>query len=131
MKRVVGVGGIFFKSPDPKRLQAWCRDHLGLEVTEWGGVAFGLDEQLKTNPNAAVVWSPFAHNTQYFAPSSSSFMVNYRVEDLHAVIAALRAEGCEVMDKVDESEYGKFGWVVDPDGNKLELWEPPPAKAAT
>ncbi len=131
MKRVVGVGGIFFKSPDPKRLQGWYRDHLGLEVTEWGGVAFGLDEQLKTNPNAAVVWSPFAQDTQYFAPGSSSFMVNYRVEDLHAVIAALRAEGCEVMDKIDESEYGKFGWVVDPDGNKLELWEPPPATPKT
>jgi predicted enzyme related to lactoylglutathione lyase len=128
MKRVVGVGGIFFKSPDPKRLQAWYQQHLGIDVSEWGGVSFGLDEQLKTNPNAAFIWSPFAHDTQYFAPSTASFMINYRVEDLHAVIAALRAEGCNVMEKVDESEYGKFGWVVDPDGNKLELWEPPPAK---
>jgi len=126
MKRVVGGGGIFFKSPDPKRLQARYRDHLGLEVAEWGGVAFGLDEQLKTNPNAVVVWSPFAHDTSYFEPSTASFMINYRVEDLHALLKQLREEGCQVMDKVDESEYGKFGWVVDPDGNKLELWEPPP-----
>jgi predicted enzyme related to lactoylglutathione lyase len=127
MKRVVGVGGIFFKSPDPKRLQAWYQEHLGTDVSEWGGVSFGLDEQLKNNPNAALIWSPFAQDTQYFAPGTASFMINYRVEDLHAVIAALRAEGCNVMEKVEESEYGKFGWVVDPDGNKLELWEPPPA----
>ncbi|MFN5191259.1 MAG: VOC family protein, partial [Burkholderiales bacterium] len=77
-------------------------------------------------PNAVVVWSPFAHDTSYFEPSTASFMINYRVEDLHALLKQLREEGCQVMDKVDESEYGKFGWVVDPDGNKLELWEPPP-----
>lgn len=127
MKRVVGVGGIFFKSLDPKRLQAWYRDHLGLNVAEWGGVAFGLDDQLRTNPNAAVVWSPFAQDTAYFEPSTASFMVNYRVEDLHALLKTLRQEGCQVIDKFEESDYGKFGWVVDPDGNKLELWEPPPA----
>ncbi|MFY8062822.1 MAG: VOC family protein, partial [Usitatibacteraceae bacterium] len=85
-------------------MQARYRDHLGLEVAEWGGVAFGLDEQLKTNPNAVVVWSPFAHDTSYFEPSTASFMINYRVEDLHALLKQLREEGCQVMDKVDESE---------------------------
>jgi catechol 2,3-dioxygenase-like lactoylglutathione lyase family enzyme len=71
------------------------------------------------------VWSPFAADTAYFAPSPASFMINYRVEDLHALLALLRAEGVTVDDKVDESEHGKFGWVVDPEGNKLELWQPP------
>ncbi|MFN7222242.1 MAG: VOC family protein [Burkholderiales bacterium] len=130
MKRVVGIGGIFFKSPDPAALAAWYKRHLGIAVEEWGGAAFRLDPQLRDNPNAATVWSPFKQDTTYFAPSTSTFMVNYRVEDLHGVIAALRAEGCQVDEKVEESEFGKFGWVVDPDSNKLELWEPPAAPAA-
>ena len=71
------------------------------------------------------IWSPFKGDTDYFAPSAAPFMVNYRVDDLHALLAALRSEGCDVVDKVEESEYGKFGWVMDPEGNKLELWEPP------
>jgi predicted enzyme related to lactoylglutathione lyase len=129
MKRVVGIGGIFFKSADPAALAAWYKRHLGFAVEDWGGVAFRADEQLRENPNAAVVWSPFKQDTSYFAPSTSSFMVKYRVEDLHAVLAALRAEGCQVDEKVEESEFGKFGWVVDPDGNKLELWEPPAPSA--
>src|SRR5262249_35461515 len=79
------------------------------------------------NPNAAgmTLWNPFKDDTSYFAPSAAPFMVNFRVADLHALLAALREEGCEVQDKVDESEFGKFGWVMDPEGNKLELWEPP------
>jgi predicted enzyme related to lactoylglutathione lyase len=71
------------------------------------------------------VWSPFKADTSYFEPSQASFMINYRVDDLHAVLAALRSEGCNVVDKVEESEFGKFGWVIDPEGNKLELWQPP------
>jgi predicted enzyme related to lactoylglutathione lyase len=128
MNRVVGIGGIFFKSKDPKALAAWYQKHLGVPVEEWGGAGFRLDDQLKNNPNAAVVWSPFAADTQYFAPSSASFMVNYRVEDLRALVAVLREEGCQVDDKVEESEYGIFGWVVDPEGNKVELWQPPAPK---
>lgn len=127
MNRVLGIGGIFFKSKDPAALAAWYKKHLGVPVEEWGGAGFKLDEQFRSNPNAAVVWSPFAADTKYFAPSEASFMVNYRVEDLHALVKVLREEGCNVVDKVDESEYGKFGWVIDPEGNKLELWEPPPA----
>ena len=124
MKRVTGIGGVFFKAKDPKALGAWYRRHLGLNVEEWGGVAFRWAED---NPNGAgtTIWRPFNEDTSYFAPSASSFMVNFRVADLHALLAALRAEGCEVQDKVDESEYGKFGWVLDPEGNKVELWEPP------
>jgi catechol 2,3-dioxygenase-like lactoylglutathione lyase family enzyme len=125
MKRVTGIGGIFFKSRDPKALGAWYRKHLGIDVGEWGGTVFqwkGPD-----NPEGAgtTVWSPFAADTKYFEPSTSSFMINYRVEDLSALLAVLRAEGVTVDDRVEESEQGKFGWATDPDGNKVELWQPP------
>ena len=124
MKRVTGIGGIFIKSPDTARLREWYRTHLGLNVEGWGGVAFHWAED---NPNGkgTTVWSPFQADTTYFAPSTSSFMINFRVADLHALLAQLRAEGCDVVDKVEESEFGKFGWVMDPEGNKLELWQPP------
>ena len=125
MKRVTGIGGIFFKARDPKALADWYRVHLGIDVQAWGGAAF--DWVSPDNPSGAgtTAWSLFAQDSSHFAPSAASFMVNYRVADLHALLAALRAEGCNVQDKVDESEYGKFGWVVDPEGNKVELWEPP------
>jgi len=127
MKRVTGIGGVFFKSPDPKRLAEWYRIHLGMNVEEWGGVAFQWSADNPTG-TGTTVWSPFKEDTDYFAPSRAAFMINYRVDDLHALLAALRAEGCQVEDKVDESEYGKFGWVLDPDGNKLELWQAPEGK---
>jgi predicted enzyme related to lactoylglutathione lyase len=124
MKRVTGIGGVFFKAKDPKALGEWYREHLGMNVEEWGGVAFRWAED---NPNTTgtTIWSPFKDDTSYFAPSTASFMINYRVQDLHAVLAALREEGCAVDDKVEESEFGKFGWVMDPEGNRLELWQPP------
>ena len=129
MKRVVGLGGIFFKARDPETLSAWYRTHLGINIESWGGTSFGIDDQQRANPNAVTVWSIFKDDSAYFEPSQSGFMINYRVEDVHAVLAALRAEGCNVVDKVEESEYGKFGWVIDPENNKIELWEPPPAAA--
>ncbi|MEO3690479.1 VOC family protein [Roseateles paludis] len=122
MKRVTGIGGIFFKARDPQALAAWYRQHLGLAVEDWGGVAFKWADD---SPSGTTIWSPFKDDTGYFAPSTAPFMINFRVADLHALLAALRAEGCQVLEKVDESEYGKFGWVIDPEGNKLELWEPP------
>ena len=125
MKRVTGIGGIFFKSKDPKALGEWYKTHLGLDVAEWGGAAFRWANPDNPSGTGTTIWSPFKADTSYFAPSEASFMINYRVEDLHALIAVLRAEGCNVVDKVDESEYGKFGWVIDPDGNKIELWQPP------
>jgi len=118
MKRVTGIGGIFFKSKDPKALAEWYRKHLGLEVEPWGGVQF------RWAGAGTTLWNPFKEDTSYFAPGKS-FMINFRVDDLHALIAALRAEGCAVDDKVDESEFGKFGWVQDPEGNRVELWQPP------
>lgn len=123
MKRVTGIGGVFFKSRDPQALAAWYRDHLGLDVQAWCGVAFRWADD--GSPGGSTIWSPFKDDTAYFAPSTAPFMINYRVADLHALLAALRAEGCQVMDKVEESEQGKFGWVIDPEGNKLELWQPP------
>lgn len=125
MKRVTGIGGIFFKSRDPKALGEWYRQHLGVDVQAWGGAAFKWVTPENPSGTGTTTWSPFKEDTSYFAPSTASFMVNFRVHDLHALLAALRSEGCAVDDKVDESEYGKFGWVLDPDGNRVELWEPP------
>jgi predicted enzyme related to lactoylglutathione lyase len=123
MKRVTGIGGIFFKAADPKALGAWYRDHLGLDVTDWGGAIFewgGADSD-----RGMTIWSPFKQDTTYMAPGTSSFMINFRVADLDALLAALRAEGCNVVGDPQTSEQGKFGWVLDPEGNKVELWEPP------
>ncbi|MBD8874643.1 VOC family protein [Rhodanobacter sp. DHB23] len=123
MKRVTGIGGIFFKSPDPKRLGAWYRDHLGLDVSDWGGAIFPWGGP--GSEPGMTIWSAFAQDTKKMEPGSASFMVNFRVDDLDALLAALRTEGCNVLDDTESSDFGKFGWVVDPDGNKIELWEPP------
>ncbi len=123
MKRVTGIGGIFFKSRDPGALGAWYRTHLGLDVGDWGGAIFkwggdGSEPGITT-------WCPFSADTNRLEPSTASFMLNFRVDDLDALLAALREEGCNVIDKTEASEYGNFGWVLDPEGNKIELWEPP------
>jgi predicted enzyme related to lactoylglutathione lyase len=124
MARVIGLGGIFFKSRDPKALAQWYAQHLGLKIEGFGGAMFGEDA---SRPGYAL-WMPFAQDTKYFEPSDRPFMVNFRVDDLHALLAALRGAGVQVDAKVDESEYGKFGWIMDPDGNRVELWEPPAPK---
>jgi predicted enzyme related to lactoylglutathione lyase len=125
MKRVTGIGGIFFNSADPARLRAWYKAHLGIDVQEWGGAAFSWTDAEGKPAAGTTIWSVGDCSGNGFAPSPAPFMVNYRVADLHALVAALRAEGCNVLEKVDESEFGKFAWVMDPDGNKVELWEPP------
>jgi predicted enzyme related to lactoylglutathione lyase len=124
MRRVTGIGGIFFKSRDPKALTEWYRVHLGLQPEDWGGVAFRWTDD---NPSGkgTTIWNPFPADTKCFEPSASSFVINYRVADLRALNAALKAEGCKVEGEIQESEFGKFGWVIDPEGNKIELWEPP------
>ena len=128
MRRVTGIGGIFFKANDAVALRSWYQKHLGIDVQEWGGAAFRWTDA-EGNPAAGTtIWTVSDAGNSYFAPSTSSFMVNYRVADLHALIRELRAEGCTVLDKTEESEYGKFGWVIDPEGNKVELWEPPPGQ---
>lgn len=125
MKRVTGIGGIFFKAQDPKALGQWYQTHLGLALEAWGGVVFQWATPDNPGGTGTTIWSPFQQDTAYFGPGKAGFMVNFRVDDLHALLAALRAEGCAVDDKVEESEYGKFGWVTDPEGNRVELWQPP------
>ena len=125
MARVTGIGGIFFKAKDPVALRAWYQQHLGVDVQSWGGATFDWVDASGAPAGGSTVWNIMPETTNYVAPSTASFMVNYRVDDLHALLAALRAAGCAVQDKVDESDYGKFGWVLDPEGNKIELWEPP------
>ena len=117
MKRVTGIGGIFFKAKDAPALQAWYKRHLGIDVQEWGGTAF-------TEPGMTI-WSIGPADGDQFAPSAAPFMINYRVDDLLALVKVLREEGCNVLEKVDHSEYGTFAWVIDPEGNKVELWQPP------
>ena len=126
MERVTGIGGIFLKARDAQALRDWYRVHLGMNIQPWGGVVFRWQRPGAPAPHGSTVWSVFDESSTYFAPSSKRFMVNYRVADLHAVLAALRAEGCDVDVKTEESEYGKFGWVMDPEGNRVELWQPPP-----
>lgn len=123
--RVTGVGGVFFKSPDTKRLQAWYERHLGVPTGNDGFVMFSWRRQDAPHRKGHTVWSPFKHDTTYFAPSDAPFMVNYRVADVRALLEKLRADGVQVMDDVEDTEYGIFGWCVDPDGNKIELWQPP------
>lgn len=125
MKRVTGVGGIFIKAKDPEAMIAWYRKHLGLDIQDWGGAVFRWHTPEEPNEHGATVWTIFPASSSYFEPSAAPFMVNYRVENLEELLAVLREEGCEVDEKTESSEFGKFGWVMDPEGNKVELWEPP------
>ena len=124
MRRVTGIGGVFFVARDPVALRAWYKKHLGIDVQDWGGAALRWIDESGAPVAGTTVWSVTADNS-HFAPSQAPFMINYRVADLGALLDALRKEGCQVLEKTDNSEYGKFGWVVDPEGNKVELWEPP------
>ena len=125
MKRVTGIGGIFFHAKDPVALRAWYQEHLGIAVQDWGGAAFEWVDSAGNPTKGTTAWFIDAAGNDHFAPSSAPFMINYRVENLDALLQVLRAEGCNVLEKTDDSEYGKFGWVVDPEGNKVELWQPP------
>ena len=125
MKRVTGIGGIFFEARDPVTLRAWYKAHLGIDVQAWGGAAFDWTDAEGKPTAGTTAWTINDASSNAFAPSTTPFMVNYRVADLLGLVAALKNEGCNVLEKVDESEYGKFGWVIDPEGNKVELWEPP------
>jgi predicted enzyme related to lactoylglutathione lyase len=125
MKRVTGIGGIFFQARDPAALGAWYKKHLGIDVQDWGGAAFRWTDDEGMPSAGTTIWSVSNAESDPFAPGKASFMVNYRVADLDSLLAALRSEGCDVLEKTDDSEYGKFGWVIDPEGNKVELWQPP------
>jgi len=125
MKRVTGIGGIFFKAKDAPALWAWYKRHLGIDVQEWGGAAFEWTDAEGKPVAGTTAWSITSMQSNQFAPSTAPFMVNYRVEDLDGLLNVLREEGCNVLEKSDDSEYGKFGWLIDPEGNKVELWQPP------
>ena len=125
MERVTGIGGIFFTARDPQSLGAWYKKHLGIDVQSWGGTTFRWNDPQPPGAEGTTVWSLFPLATPYFAPSSAPFMVNYRVADLDGLLAALRAEGCDVDEKTESSDFGKFGWVMDPEGHRIELWQPP------
>jgi predicted enzyme related to lactoylglutathione lyase len=124
MERVLGIGGVFFKARDPKALADWYREHLGIPVEP------GQTDGMLTSGAAGerTVWAPFPDDTGYFGPGSAMFMVNYRVKGLDAMLAQLRAAGVQVEERVEEYEYGRFGWATDPEGNRFELWEPPGPK---
>jgi predicted enzyme related to lactoylglutathione lyase len=125
MKRVTGIGGIFFKARDPVALRAWYQRHLGIDVQAWGGAAFPWTDDAGKPAGGTTVWSVSGADGDDFAPSAAPFMINYRVADLAALLTVLREEGCDVLEKTDDSEFGKFGWVMDPEGNKVELWQAP------
>jgi catechol 2,3-dioxygenase-like lactoylglutathione lyase family enzyme len=120
---VTGVGGIFFKAKDPKALAAWYRDVLGLPLESWGGALLKYDAP---NHPPAVVWSAFPDSTSYFAPSTGAFMINYAVDDMDAILARLTAKGVAILKREDGDENGRFAWILDPEGNKIELWQPKP-----
>jgi len=126
MEQVLGIGGVFFKAENPEALAQWYATHLGVPVQSWGGAQFRAAEADGAR-DAYVVWTPFKNDTEYFAPSTKPYMINFRVRNLDAMLAQLRAAGANVEAKTETSEYGRFGWVVDPEGNKVELWEAPPS----
>ena len=125
MKRVTGIGGIFFKAKEATSLRAWYKRYLGIDVQDWGGTSFPWVNSEGQPTDGSTIWSISSQDSDQFLPGNSQFMINYRVEDLQALVSVLKAEGCNVLDKMDISEYGKFAWVIDPEGNKIELWEPP------
>ncbi|PRX57330.1 VOC family protein [Flagellimonas meridianipacifica] len=119
--RVTGIGGFFFKSKDPDHIKTWYKTHLGIPVDNYGWSFWWKD---KDGKDCMTQWSPFKEDTEYFSPSEKQFMMNFRVENLKELLEVLKSEGVTVIDKVEEYDYGKFGWILDPEGNKIELWEP-------
>jgi predicted enzyme related to lactoylglutathione lyase len=123
MKKVTGIGGIFFKCDDPKKMNEWYSQNLGLPVQSWGTMFKWRDAE-DPDKEGYTVWSPFAKDTKYFEPSKKDFMINYQVENLEALVEQLKADGVTFVDELVDSEYGKFIHLVDPEGNKIELFEP-------
>lgn len=127
MKKVIGIGGIFFKSENPATLKAWYNKHLGINTDQYGSV-FPMNGFENFDKESYTVWSPFANDTGYFHPSKQPFMINFVVDDLLGLLEELKKEGIEKVGEIEEAEYGKFAWILDPENNKIELWEPPKKK---
>ncbi len=123
MKRVTGIGGIFFKCKDPKKMNEWYKNHLGLKTNDYGSV-FEWFQGADNSKKGFSQWSPFKEDTKYFQPSDKDFMINYRVENLEELVKELKKEGVNVLDEIESYDYGKFVHIMDLEGNKIELWEP-------
>jgi predicted enzyme related to lactoylglutathione lyase len=123
MARVTGIGGIFFRARDPKALAAWYGQHLGIQLSDWGGAKFLWADEVPPS-TGSTAWSPFPADTTYFGSGAQQYMVNYRVDDLDALIAQLEAAGVPVDPQRENASYGRFAWITDPEGNRIELWQP-------
>jgi predicted enzyme related to lactoylglutathione lyase len=123
MARVTGIGGIFLRARDPKALGAWYAQNLGIQLSEWGGAQFLWSDEVPPT-TGSTAWSLFPANTKYFGPGNQSAMINYRVDDLDALLTQLEAAGVSIDPKRENASYGRFAWITDPEGNRLELWQP-------
>jgi predicted enzyme related to lactoylglutathione lyase len=123
MKKVTGIGGIFFKCKDPIAVNEWYKTHLGFETTPYG-TSFEWRDIDDSTKKGLTQWNPFKETTKYFEPSTKDFMINYRVDNLEALVEQLTKEGVTIVDKIDDTEYGKFIHILDIEGNKIQLWEP-------
>ena len=123
MKRVTGIGGIFFNCKDPEKIKEWYKTHLGFNIDPYG-TKFDWRQEEDSTKKRYTLWSPFSDKNNYFEPSSKDFMINYRVENIEALVEALKEEGVTVLDKIETYEYGKFVHILDIEGTKIELWEP-------
>ena len=124
MKRVTGIGGVFFQAKDAAALQAWYKRHLGIDVQEWGGTAFRWVDSEGQPTGGSTIWSVSSVDSEMFAPGNATFMINYRVDNLDELLTQLRDGGVEIVSGPESHENGKFAWILDLDGNKVELWEP-------
>ena len=124
MAKVTGIGGVFVKARDPAALKAWYVKYLGVDITEWGCAIFRWAEDQQTQADGVTVWQIAEQDGDWFAPSTSSWMINYRVDDLDGMLAQLAAGGVKTLKGPDEEFNGRFAWVMDPEGNKVELWQP-------
>jgi len=131
MAKVTGLGGLFFKAEDVDATRAWYAKHLGLEFSEWGGWGWEWREREAPERIGRTEWAPFRADTEYMAPSTQPFMMNFRVDDLEALIGQLQEAGIELIGEPEDTDYGKFAWVMDPNGVKIELWEPPNSAKAS
>lgn len=122
MAKVLGLGGVFFKSPDPEALAKWYQKWLAMDLGYPYGISFKTDIVPK---NGCHVWTPFKADTEYFNPSNNNYMFNFIVDDLDEMLNQIKPSGCNIMAETERGEYGDFGWFIDPDGNKVELWQPP------
>lgn len=123
MKKVTGIGGIFFKCENPDTMKEWYRQNLGLKTNEYGAL-FEFRRTEKPEEKGYLQWSPFKNDTDYFEPSKKEFMINYRVENLEKLLEELKNAGVQIVGEMESYEYGKFAHIIDPEGNKIELWEP-------